>query len=50
VLVNWLGETGTDCDGDAAAALMIAALRGRLTRRLHLRMPRYRLDVLTAAP
>jgi trans-aconitate methyltransferase len=50
VAVNWLGETGTDCDGEAAAELLIEATRGRLTRRLHLRMPRYRLDVLTAAP
>jgi trans-aconitate methyltransferase len=49
VAVNWLGDTDTECDGDAAAELMIAATRGRLTRRLHLRMPYYRLDVLTAA-
>jgi trans-aconitate methyltransferase len=50
VAVNWLGDTGTLCDGEAAAGLLIEATRGRLTRRLHLRMPRYRLDVLTAAP
>jgi trans-aconitate methyltransferase len=49
VAVNWLGDTDTECDGDAAAELMIAATRGRLTRRLQLRMPRYRLDVFTAA-
>ncbi len=48
--VNWLGETDTQCDGDAAAELLIDATRGLLTRRFHLRMPRYRLDVFTAAP
>jgi len=47
VLVNWLGDTGTVCGGDAAAELMLSAASGFLTRRLHLRMPRYRLDVLT---
>jgi trans-aconitate methyltransferase len=47
VLVNWLGDTGTVCGGDAAAALMIEATSDLLVRRLNLRMPRYRLDVLT---
>jgi trans-aconitate methyltransferase len=47
VLVNWLGDTGTAVGGDAAAELMIEATDGLLLRRLHMRMPRYRLDVLT---
>jgi SAM-dependent methyltransferase len=62
VTVNWLGETGTELSGDAAAALFLAALPSRFTvttrwqpddrsagdRSPGDRSPGYRLDRLRA--
>lgn len=46
VLVNWLGQTGTPCDGEAAAELFIAASRPAFMPRTQHRTREYRMDVL----
>jgi trans-aconitate methyltransferase len=46
VLVNWLGQTGTQCDGDTAAETFIAAGRPSFAILAQRRTPEYRMDLL----
>lgn len=46
VLVNWLGQTGTQCSGDAAADAFIAAIGPSFAVRTERRTQDYRMDVL----
>ncbi len=46
LLVNWLGRTGTCCDGDAAVNIFIQACGDTLVPVVVRRNPSYRLDLL----
>jgi trans-aconitate methyltransferase len=46
VLVNWLGRTGTQCDGETAAECFIAASRPSFVTLVQQRTPDYRMDLL----
>jgi SAM-dependent methyltransferase len=46
VLVNWLGPTGTPCDGETAAELFVAASQPAFVPQTQRRTREYRMDVL----
>ncbi len=48
LLVNWLGPTGTPCDGDTAAQLLIVRVAPALGPVFAMRTQHYRLDLLAA--
>ena len=46
LLVNWQGQSGDPCTGEAAACLFIERTRGRMESRRHVREAGYRLDLM----